>query len=310
LALVPFFAPTASSALTAAEQHCLNVQNALVARLVTAQHAAASACIAHAQRGRTARLANGGETVTAQACLRNDVRGRVAAAAKRLAAKGTSVCVEKLSAPPAFGYGTPASLTPVVLEAMIALEADLFGEDLDAALRSDREGDPARDPGGARCQREVARAMHATSVTMWQEALVAERLALKGRTIGPAESAADLAEEIRDYFALRSRPIVREIVDLVETVVERCITPITPPRAEISALFPGCSILGEEPPSQTLISCVSRSARCRWCQSMVAAAQLPLDCDWEDDVSDNRSCETPPFESLPSSAEFESSNTR
>ena len=133
--------------------------NQHAALLAKEQDRAALRCLEDAARGRTEKLGSPGQTLTAQACISNDVKGALAKQTARLADRDAKTCLGDPSSLPAFAYAPAASAAEAAVAESRNLAAALFGADLDVAVQLQ-----AREPrrralpgGGARRDAEALR---------------------------------------------------------------------------------------------------------------------------------------------------------
>lgn len=286
LLLVPSLG--AALPLSSAQQTCVNDLNKYGSRLGKDQNRGSVDCVKNAGRGQTAKLGTPPQTQTAQACLTNDVRGKVARGEQKLADRDAVRC---LATPPlpAFGYTGAAATADGVRDAGLALVAGLFGPDLDAAIVP-----YATDPDGARCQSDVLRYTADLVYAIWKLALTAKRDALRGddRLTGtnpdaPVGSAAELeAELIAAVQADAKGKIAKAVQKLRDKTAQRC----APAQASIAAMFPGpCT---GAPTLADLATCAEGVARGAFFQALAAADGLTIDCDLTDNGLGDLSCES------------------
>jgi hypothetical protein len=260
------------------QQNCINYMNKYGAKLGKDQNRGSVDCVKNAGRGNVTKLGIPPQAQTAQACLTNDVRGKIARDEERLADRDALRCLASPEQLPAFGYSGASATADGFRNAGLGIVASLFGANLDAAIVS-----YAADPDGARCQSDVLRYTTDLFYAMWKLALTAKRDALRGehRVTGsnpdaPVASEADLEAELiavvqadakakiskgapeaprQDHAAVHGRPDVRS-----------------------GACFPGsCS---GSPTLVDLASCTERVARGGFYQALAAADALSIDCDW------------------------------
>jgi hypothetical protein len=139
------------------------------------QNKASLACVQNAGRGLTFRLGVPPQAQTAQACLTNDVGGKIAKETLKLQDREAKSCLAAPEQLPGFGYTGSTTVAAAARGAGLAMAAGLFGPDLDAAVVSDNA-----DRDGARCQTEVLRYTTDLFYTIWKETLAAKKNALRG----------------------------------------------------------------------------------------------------------------------------------
>jgi len=274
---------------TKAQQRCLNEMNKRGAAVGVTQGSTNSCCIRNAARGLTSKLGTPPQTQTAQACLTNDVRNKVARKVLKLEQRETSKCLAAPSQLPAFGFTSAAGVSAAATSAIIGLVEDLYGADLTAAVVST---DDHRD--GARCQFEGWRGVRRVHDTLWKQAVTAKKGGLrgKGRLTGgdpsaPVRDATELQEEILAVLAADPRDRVQRAVDtLHDRALSRCTPALT--QTTLAALFPGaCAGAGDV---SAWADCVEIKARCQFCTALNAFDALAIDCDVFDDATTNLSC--------------------
>ncbi len=275
---------------TNGQRACVDTMNKLGFQLARAQGTDVRRCIQNGQKAKLTKLGPVGMQ-TAQACLGNDVGGRVLAKQDRLAQRDAAKCAAPNT--PAFAYTGAAAMTAPAKSSVLSLEERLFGTDLDASLASDIAGDGARDAKGARCQREIWARSSKLFDELWRATLPAKRNALRGRNrlTGPSPDvptvdAAELATEILAVLAADAKgKIATRAAALADRAQIVCGDPqITTPLPE---LFPGACTAATPGP---LASCAEAAARCGFCRSLAAFDDLPLACDSFDDGADNGTC--------------------
>src|SRR5215468_7256023 len=119
------------------QQACVNDMNKFGERVAKSQDGASLDCIKNAGRGILFRLGIPPQAQTAQACLTNDVGGKVAKDTTKLQERDASKCLEAPEQLPAFGYTGTAATDAAARAAALGIVAGLFGADLDTAIVSD-----------------------------------------------------------------------------------------------------------------------------------------------------------------------------
>jgi len=163
----PARAPAAPQ--TSTQQTCVNELNKFALRVAKSQNRASLDCLGNAGRGATFRLGVPPQTQTAQACLTNDVGGRIARSTQQLEDRDARRCLASPEQLPGFGRAGATAAGAAARDAGLGMVAALFGPDLDAAVVP---SDSDRD--GARCQSEVLRRTTDLFYTLWKEALAAK----------------------------------------------------------------------------------------------------------------------------------------
>jgi len=255
------------------QQACIQKLNEAGAALVKAQHLVDQKCLADAAKGNTAGL---GVPATAQDCLTNDPKGKVAKArAKTLSGEAKKCMPADL---PTFAYEGGALVNVAGAAEPIALMADLFGPDLDAVLIT-----KALDKKGARCQAETTKATNTLMNRLFKVTLKEKKALIAGKADGTlARSDAALQLQLESFLAADAEgKIAKKETALREAVRKSCAA------SDLDAAFPGCA------PSATLndlSACATAFARCRFCRAFNAFDGLAFDCDSFDDEAVNASC--------------------
>jgi hypothetical protein len=273
--------PPVADAQTLVQRRCLNRLAGAGARVAGAQTEDAGACLHAFARGNVERLGRGAQPRTAQACLSNDVSGRIAKALERTLQRDAVRCQERPEQLPDFGYRGAGPVNGAARGQATGLTEDLFGPDLDAVLVS-----AASAPGSARCQEAVATASGALFEASARLAARSQRAALRGRRgADPVESQAELETALLADFATDRRgSLGRARARLQREVTSACRAAEQP----LAALFPGaCNAAADE---AALADCADRAALCRWCRAGNGMGGLDLDCDLFDDGVPNLTC--------------------
>jgi hypothetical protein len=236
-------------------------------------------CQKLAARGSTDKLGNPPQTQTAQACLTNDVNGRVQKKVRRLADRDVSRCLAEPQQLPDFGYAGSIAAAMAALGESLGLTADLFGDDLDAALVPRDQYRVA-----AKCQEVVHSQAHRVFRAVTKEAAKNTDNSVRGGTLLQAYSALTLSSTVR--YALDADPnskIAKVESRLTDKVVKTC-------QGDLTGLFPGmCSSRAGTPAN--LAECVNEAARCRACKAAEGFGALTLDCDGFDNGPADSSCQ-------------------
>jgi hypothetical protein len=236
-------------------------------------------CEKFAARGATNSLGFPPQVQTAQACLTNDVKGRVQRRFDRLANRDVFKCLVKPEQFPDFGYvGWPVAGSAAQLESL-TMTADLFGPDLDAALVLKSE-----DKVGAKCRELVHNWSRQVFKAVAKEVQRSVDHSLRGKTLPQANSESVLSLAAQDAIEADSRSRIAKAESRLTTRLERSC------EGDLVSLFPGtCS--GRAGTALDLAQCVNEVARCRGCNAAAGLALLTLDCDgFDNDLADS-SCE-------------------
>jgi hypothetical protein len=237
--------------------------------------------VRHFARGRLDLLGRDAQPRTAQACVGNDVEGRVARALERTLRRDDARCRAREEQAPDFAYRGGGPVNAAARSGVEGLFQELFGDDLDAALSSG----PA-ERRAARCQDGVARGAAGLFEAVAREAFEARRRALRGRGhLSPAPSADALEEALAGELARDPGGRIRRAGARLERAVWRaCPTEVGP----LGPLFPGACASADD--VLELEACAEVAARCRACRTVSDMDGLALDCDGFDDGVPDLSC--------------------
>lgn len=267
------------------QQHCLNLLTKSGADVVKHQGKSNWKCVRNATRGKTDKLGDPGETLTAQACLTNDVGGRVARKQQLTVDRNNTHC--QGGDTPGFAYIGPAAINSAATTASRAIVDAIFGANLDTAIVDDDV-----DSDGARCQQEALKGANRIVDDMWRVARDGVSDGLKGvaRRAGaapdlPAHSAPNLESEIlTQTLDDEQEKIQHEIDRLHDKLTLRCTGALT----TIAQMFPG-SCAGAASVT-ALADCVTNVARGHFYDSVAGIYAMTVDCDLTDDGVHNESC--------------------
>jgi hypothetical protein len=289
-ALVALPAAAAAVPQTKPQQKCVAVMNQHAAALAKEQDRAALRCLQEAARGRTDKLGNPGQTLTAQACLTNDAKGDVAKQTGRLGERDAKYCRTDPAALPGFSYAPAAAAAEAAVAESRAIVAALFGPDLDAALQS-----RAAAPDAARCQEAVLAEAQKVYAELFKLARTAKAEVLKGtkRILGrdpkaPAQAGPELATELvlRLEADAKGKRAKRE-ANLAKKATQLCTATEVP----LATAFPGECAGAADPAA--LAACAARAATAAFWRAFDAIDALGLPCDLGDDGEIDRSCAEP-----------------
>jgi Trypsin/Bacterial pre-peptidase C-terminal domain len=273
--------PPVAGAQTHAQRRCLNGLAEAGAAVTRAQAGGVDACLRAFARGRTAKLGRGAQTRTADACLGNDVSGRVSRALERTLGRDERRCQARPEQLPDFAYRGAGPVNGAARGQATALTEDLFGPSLDPTLV-----ERSAAPRAAACQEAVAKGAGGVVEAATRLSAGALRDALRGRgPAAPAASSAGVEAAILSAFAADGGSrLTRARERLQRRVGGRCAATESP----LATLFPG--VCGTVTSSAELADCADRVALCRACQAQNAMAGLALDCDLFDDGLPDLTC--------------------
>jgi uncharacterized protein (DUF1800 family) len=278
-------APALAAPQSVLQLRCLNRLGTSGANVVKQQGKANRRCLQDAARGKTDKLGDPGDTLTAQACLTNDPRDRVAHKQAKTVTRDAQHC--QGSGAPEFAYAGAAAINAAAAGESREIVAALFGGDLDAAV-----ADFDADRSGVLCQEDVLRGANRIVDAMWRVARTGVIDGLKGRKRRagaalelPAHSGENLQGEILAQTMDDPKgKIEREVDRLSSRAQLRCTTALTP----LADLFPGvCSGAGS---IAALVDCVEGVARGHFYQSVEGVYAMPMECDLADDGAHDGSC--------------------
>ncbi len=278
-----------------AQQQCITRMNK-EARSVARQYLrAAESCVKNAQRGKLAALGNPPDEQSAQACLTNDVNGKVQRSVDKLTQTDDAHCLaDPLQLPDYGSQDSGASLSSLRAQTL-TLVADLFGPTLDPTVVSSVLDHPdttkSVDRSGAKCQLAVLKRVSRLHDILWKEALSAKKKVLRGKArlagVGPVLTPAELEAELSIHLVADSRgKIANAVAKLDATSSDRCdSTDITTP---IPLLFLGQCELPSTP--LELSTCLAARARCAFCLEINDFDNVRIDCDTLDNNLADGSC--------------------
>jgi len=240
---------------------CIDKVNKAGSKVARAQGSALGRCLKDAAKG----LLPGGQGVGD--CVAAD--DKVARAAARVVSTDADRCLVS----PDFGFSGAAATNAAATDGELALAADVFGPDLDAAVIL-----KAVDAVGAGCQSKTQKAYEKVVGAALAEFVGCKKRGLKDASITSSATLADCADAIT--IDERGR-VARAELKLARIVVRKC--PL--PGAGLDAVFPG-----ECAGAPSVAGCVSARARCRACLMLSAIDAVSADCDTIDDGLGGASC--------------------
>jgi hypothetical protein len=242
------------------------------------QGSESSKCVKFAARDAVDKLGIPPQTQTAQACLTNDVKGKVQRKFGTLANRDASKCRAGPQQLPDFGYVGALGAGTAVLVASFELTSELFGPDLDAALVLKDQ-----DEAGARCQEVAHRWTYKVFDAVTKEVERGVNYSLRGRRTPQADSGAMLSSAARDFIDGDARDRIARAERRVAEKIERVC------RGDLASLFPGtCSERAGA--ASDLAQCLNEAARCRGCKAAEGFGALTLDCEEFDNGLADSSC--------------------
>ena len=278
LALPP--APDAAAQTATKDQAgCLLTMNKGGAKLVKTQLKDAAGCVKSAGKGATEDLGLPGQTQTAEACLTNDVKGKVVKAQDKVTDKDLSDCLDAPEQLPPWSYEGAAAVNLAATDEPLSFVGEVFGPDLDAAI-VDADG----DSDGAKCQQTVAKDGAKFIDTLWKVTLKAMKTGLKCNLPDPSSSCiedgipsiASRAEfETYSWGAVQTDAkgkVLKKATKLVEKIADKCADAAT----DLASMFPGACAGAAD--TDALGLCVEEIARRRQCRSLNGVDGFLIDC--------------------------------
>jgi hypothetical protein len=262
-----------------AQRKCIKAMNGEAVKVGDAQAKESVKCQKLAARGLTDKLGIPPQAQTAQACLTNDVKGRVQKRASKLSDRDESKCLAGPQQLPDFGYAGAMGAGMAVLVESLGLTEDLFGPGLDAALVLKDQ-----DKVGAKCQEVVHSLSHKVFKAVAKEVQKNADYSLRGRFLVQAYSAVSLSRTVRNAIEVDAkRKIAKAESKLADKAGRSC-------EGDLTNLFPGtCS--DRAGTASNLAECANEVARCRACKAAEGFGALTLDCDGFDNGLADSSCQ-------------------
>lgn len=283
---------TLASAANAAEQstaqqRCINDLNKHGSKLTREAGKNAYTCLKDAAAGKLEALGGPGQEQSAQACLRNDVRGKLAKRSLSVVDRDLARCLALPEQLPGFAYAGATAVTGSASDRVVELVADLFGPDLDAAVAA-----ASSDEDAPSCQREVLKRTTRLLDDTWKEIVRHKKSVLKGRDRlqggdpkAPVTSAVELQVELTVYVDADPRAkIAKSRAKLEEHVTSRC----GEASLSIAEMFPGLCVAATT--TAELADCAATRVRARFFAALAGMDALAIDCDLTDNGTFDLSC--------------------
>jgi hypothetical protein len=236
-------------------------------------------CVKFAARDANDKLGIPPQTQTAQECLTNDVTGKVQRKFGILTKRDAAKCLAEPQQLPDFGYVGALGAGSVTLAESLALTAELFGPDLDAALVIKDQ-----DKEGAKCQDVAHRSAYRVFDTVTKEVEKGVHYALRGKTTPQADSGEMLSSAARDFINSDAKDRIAKAEWKLTDKIERAC------QGDLASLFPGTCSGGAGTPLG-LAQCADEAARCRGCKAAEGFGALTLDCEEFDNGLVDSSCQ-------------------
>ncbi|HXC52023.1 MAG TPA: hypothetical protein VN634_14135 [Candidatus Limnocylindrales bacterium] len=261
-----------AAAQSAAQQECANNLLKQAAKIGKTQTKANAACIKAAQSSDEEKLGLFTQTRTADACLTNDPKAKLAKA-KDKAADILADC----SAAPDFGstLGVSAGAGDAGAHATIR---DIFGLNVDELWRLL----PYDDEAASECQSALVGAGGKLYNAIWKEGLNAIKASLAGDDVPQATSAAELTSALAAQLTGNEK-IVKAIGTFGGKLTASCNV-TTQPLLELARGRCGATT------ALALGGCALLAIRCEACRALNGASGTTVDCDVFDNSSADNSC--------------------
>jgi cysteine-rich repeat protein len=267
----------ASTHLSPAQQSCVNDMLKQGAALAKAQNKESLKCVKNASRGRLDDLAAPGQTATADACLTNDVRGRIARRQGKLLQRQVDSCLSAPEQSPDWCYAGGATILAASSAECGGLTRDLLGAVLQTSV-----ADHQTQRVGAKCQQEVLKRTNALYDELWNLSVREVKTSLNRGDSSP-RTAAELGALLVDAIERDERgKLARKRRTLGVKTAKRC------GGVTLSGLFTGACDTATD--VTQLTTCAETRAGCRFCRSLNAFGDLTVNCDLFDDATPNDSC--------------------
>ncbi len=268
------------------QQRCLNDLTKAGANVVKAQNKSNWKCLRNANKGNIDKLGDSGDTLTAQACLTNDVGDKVAKKQARTVVKDGLRC-QPPEGLPDYAYTGAAVINAAGSAVPIAMVEAIFGADLDAAVIDDDV-----DANGAKCQQEVLKRSNQIVDKAWKVLRKGIKDGLKGKN-RRAGTAPDVA--IHSLLNLQSETIAQVLDDvkgkiqkaedkLATKAAQRCPAAIS----TLAQMFPG--VCSASATIAELSDCAAGVAKAHLYQEVEGFFATSIACDLTDDGQHNESC--------------------
>lgn len=277
--------PAAAAPLSTDQQRCLNHLTKAGSDVVRYQGKANLKCLRDAGKGNVDNLGEPGDTLTAQACLTNDVGDKVARKTQKTVERDTQHCQGPNT--PGFAYAGAAAINTAATTISRDVVAALFGANLDAAVVDDDI-----DGAGADCQEEVLKGTNRIIEDMWKvtRSGVSDALRGRGRLAGAGpDLAAHSGENLQgEIIAQTFDDLKGKIQDEVERLSGKAAHDCGDATTPIALMFPGsCSGSAN---IADVVTCATGVARGRFYQTVAGLYGMTVECDLTDDGDHDESC--------------------
>lgn len=260
------------------QQKCIGTMNKSGGGVGKTQGKEAGGCLKNAIGGKVDSLGTDVQVKTAQACLTNDVKGKLLKADGKVTKGDNDRCQAAPAQLPDFAYTSDATVSAASKAEVLGLMEDLFGADLDAVTL----GFTYTDDEAKKCQTGAQKATQKFYDTLWKTASKEAGNALKGGAV----NAAAMQGTVFDVMGLDEKgKILKSQNKVASDTAKVCDATAT----TLGLIFPGAC--AAETIGTDLGDCAAERARCRFCRAFVQSNDLGNGCDVFDDGTLNASCD-------------------
>ncbi|MFQ5514943.1 MAG: hypothetical protein ACE5FG_10940, partial [Myxococcota bacterium] len=248
-------------------ERCINALNKSFAKVTKAKGGVVCGCLKSASKGKLG-------TVSIEACLLGDPKGKVAKAVAKTLAKESKRC----PLPPDFGPIDPNTVNAAALEKELDLLHDVFGSDVNGVIVVDPLNSPT-----AKCQLAAMKAAKKCQDAKLKAFNRCKKNGLKDRSL---RSFLDLQNSCLGLGSAGIPDDGGKIAKACSTKLLIAVTKKCGGSIDLSTAFPGC------PPGDAaaLAACLDRKVECQVCRALNRVDRLVRDCDEFDDGVTNGSC--------------------
>ena len=287
--VVLLFAPgPASAQLDKDEQKCVLEINKQLQKLAATQGKDVVSCVQNFSKDKTGEL--GSPTPSAEACLSQDVKGKLAKASAKAASKISSRCAQ----PPSFGQSDPNAIIDIAVQKELDLVHDIFGSALNGVDKLGPLVLEADDKERAKCQLDGLKAAEKCQVAKLKQFISCKKEALKD---GTATSSADVQQVCMESLDPQSTggDVYGGIPDpkgkIQKACQEKLVDKLQKKCSNDLDAFPGCNDPNAPASAAELGACLDRLVECRACLALNDVDGLERNCDLFDDGLTNNSCQ-------------------
>ncbi len=254
------------------QQKCLNAMVKRGRKVSSTQLSDGRTCIKSYVKGKLP------QSSTAQSCLTDDLKGKVAKSTAKLVSDAAKRCTG--TGVPDFGLLAPTDVADAHIAENVSIFEDAFGADLDTTLAASSASDPKGkcSNGFVNAQRKLEDAMH-------KEYGTCIKAGLKNSSIVDIGGMANCLDSLN----IDAKGRIAKARDKVATsLFAKC------PGGDLAGVFPGlvsiCSVYGDDTFATGISNCMQARNVCRVCRITNDAHGTQRDCDILDDGLGNGSC--------------------